>query len=40
MWNENRLPLIGEKVPSFKAETTQGPSHFPDDMRRRNDNDR
>jgi len=22
---ENKLPLIGERAPSFKAETTQGP---------------
>ncbi len=29
----NRLPLIGEPAPAFKAETTQGPITFPDDFR-------
>lgn len=28
----NRLPLIGEKAPSFVAETTQGEIHFPEDF--------
>ena len=30
---ENRLPLIGEKAPSFKAETTQGEISFPEDFK-------
>jgi peroxiredoxin (alkyl hydroperoxide reductase subunit C) len=29
----NKLPLIGDKAPSFKAESTQGPVNFPDDFR-------
>ncbi|MBN1806032.1 MAG: peroxiredoxin [Sedimentisphaerales bacterium] len=29
----NRLPLIGEKAPSFTAETTQGQIKFPDDYK-------
>ena len=29
----DRLPLIGEKAPSFVAETTQGTIHFPDDYK-------
>jgi len=32
MSSENKMPLIGEKAPSFKAETTQGPITFPDDF--------
>ncbi|MEN6427842.1 MAG: peroxiredoxin [Phycisphaerales bacterium] len=28
-----RLPLIGEKTPSFVAESTQGTVHFPDDYK-------
>ncbi len=28
-----RLPLIGEKAPSFVAESTQGPIHFPEDFK-------
>jgi len=33
MENTVRLPLIGEKAPSFKAETTQGPVSFPEDFK-------
>ena len=33
MDESNRLPLIGEKAPSFKAETTQGPISFPEDFK-------
>ena len=33
MEQQPRLPLIGEKAPSFKAETTQGPIHFPEDFK-------
>lgn len=29
---EVRLPLIGEKAPAFRAETTQGPIKFPEDF--------
>ena len=28
-----RMPLIGEKAPSFTAETTQGPLRFPEDFK-------
>ncbi|MBN1845647.1 MAG: peroxiredoxin [Sedimentisphaerales bacterium] len=28
-----RLPMIGEKAPSFEAETTQGPIRFPEDFK-------
>jgi len=30
---ENRLPLIGEPAPAFKAETTQGEISFPEDFK-------
>ncbi|MCK4628434.1 MAG: peroxiredoxin [Sedimentisphaerales bacterium] len=29
----NRMPMIGEKAPSFEAETTQGPINFPEDFK-------
>ncbi len=31
--NANRIPLIGEKAPSFTAETTQGIIRFPEDYK-------
>jgi hypothetical protein len=31
---ENRLPLIGDKAPSFKAATTQGEINFPEDYKK------
>jgi len=31
--NMNRMPFIGEKAPSFKAETTQGELNFPEDFK-------
>ena len=31
MDQENRIPLIGDKAPSFEAVTTQGPIKFPED---------
>ncbi len=33
MEHETRLPLIGEKAPSFRAETTQGMVSFPEDFK-------
>ena len=33
MEQATRLPLIGEKAPSFKAESTQGPINFPEDFK-------
>ncbi len=31
--NLNRMPLIGDPAPAFKAVTTQGPINFPDDYK-------
>lgn len=33
MEEQTRLPMIGEKAPSFIAETTQGEIHFPEDYK-------
>ena len=33
MEETKRMPLIGDKAPSFKAESTQGPINFPDDYK-------
>jgi peroxiredoxin (alkyl hydroperoxide reductase subunit C) len=33
METPNKLPLIGEKAPAFKAETTQGTINFPEDYK-------
>jgi len=33
MCRQDRMPLIGEKAPSFEAETTQGPIRFPEDFK-------
>ncbi len=33
MYEECRMPLIGEKAPEFVAETTQGMIHFPQDFK-------
>ena len=34
MDQENRMPLIVDKAPSFEAVTTQGPIKFPEDYAR------
>lgn len=34
MDQENRMPLIGDKAPSFEAVTTQGPYQIPGGLRR------
>lgn len=33
MEGEYRLPLLGEKIPSFKAQTTKGKIKFPEDYK-------
>lgn len=33
MESQARIPMIGEKAPSFVAETTQGEIHFPEDYK-------
>jgi len=31
--SENKLPLLGSKVPSIKVKTTKGVINFPDDFK-------
>jgi len=33
MESEQRMPMIGDPAPAFKAETTQGPINFPEDYK-------